>query len=242
MEGEFAKDRSIQKIHHRETQHSLHGIKSDVVMSAKKQDRFMKEQRREMEEVRKNISALVDLANKKGDIPKDVTAISGISTASMTMSRSTEDYDFSPRTRRSRTAFEPPSPSKLPALSSSEHSFNNDGAMSEQAEINILRQQNAELVKRLEEEIQKKESVTVEKRQTEKQLNIFTDPRKRKIEAVNPVQSKQSASERKAEMQYLERRKSGLMEQMHGRKLLESERVQTSRPTTRSRTRAAKPK
>mmetsp|Transcript_4965 Transcript_4965/g.7583 ORF Transcript_4965/g.7583 Transcript_4965/m.7583 type:complete len:155 (-) Transcript_4965:115-579(-) len=154
----------------------------------------------------------------------------------MTMSRSTEDYDFSPRTRR--TAFEPPSPSKLPALSSSENSFNNDGAMSEFR----LRQQNAELVKRLEEEIQKKESVTVEKRQTEKQLNIFTDPRKRKIEAVNPVQSKQSASERKAEMQYLERRKSGLMEQMHGRKLLESERVQTSCPTTRSRTRAAKPK
>ena len=144
MEGEFAKDRSIQH-------HSLHGIKSDVheiisnvVMSAKKQDRFIKEQRREMEEVLNKISALVDLANKKGDIPKDVTAISGISTASMTMSRSTEDYDFSPRTRR--TAFEPPSPSKLPALSSSENSFNNDGASA-----CILRQQNAELVKRLEE-------------------------------------------------------------------------------------------
>lgn len=233
IKGELVINRSIDKIAQKQTQQSLDEINSNITMSAKKLDRYNKEYRRDMEELRKMLDHMGD---KRGDIPNDVTAISGISTstatASMTMSRYTEDDELSPRMRP--TAFVPLSPSKLPALalssSDSEPSAKNVGATSDQAVVNKLLQENAELTKRLEEEIQKKESVTVEKRQTEKQLNIYTDPRKRKAETVKPVPMKQTASERKAEMQYLERRKSGLMEQMHGRKLLDSERVQSHAP------------
>ena len=105
-----------------------------------------------------------------------------------------------------------------------------------------LQQQNAELLQKLAAERQKNASVMAEKRQTEKHYQIFTSPTKRRHEDVNPSQSIQSASEQKAEMKYYDRRKSGLVEQMQGRNLLESERVQTSRPTTRSRTRLASKK
>lgn len=238
MEGEFAKDRSTHKIFRRETQQSFDEINAKFTMSAKKQERANKEQRQQIEGLR---TLLIDNLNnnENGDIPNDVTA-----TASMTMSRYTEDDDSSLHTRP--TAFDPPSPSKIDALgmSSSEPSApaKSVGATSNQAAMNMLLQKNAELTKQLREARQLKESVTVEKRQLEDQFNILLSPRKRKAETVKPVPLKQTASELKAERKYVQRRQSGLIEQNHGRKLLESERVQTSRPTTRSRTRAAKNK
>ena len=108
------------------------------------------------------------------------------------------------------------------------------------AEVNSLRHRVAELKEQLSTERQNNASLTSEKRQTEKKLQVFTSPTKKKPEDVAPKQSIQTASERKAEIQYLRRRKDGLVEQMQNRKILESERVQTSRRTTRSQTRSAK--
>lgn len=246
IEGELVKDRSARKLFHRENQQSF----DEIMMSAKKTERVQEEMHRKLNVIHKL------LQNSEGEgisVPRNVTtsndaSIHGISAYSLSESRacslsiippSTLDHDEAASVEMESMcrSYQTKEVQRRQALSSADESFSSSNPT--HADMNLLRQQNAELRKALEAERQKNVSVTVEKMQTAKQLQIVFSPSKRKAEEVIPRQSTQTASEQKAEMKYYQRRKSGFIEQMHGRNLLESERVQTSRPATRSRTRAA---
>ncbi len=98
----------------------------------------------------------------------------------------------------------------------------------------------ADLEERLSNEQRNNASLTSQKLQVEKALQLFTSPTKKRPEDIVPKPKTLTQSERKAERDYVKRRKEGLVEQMKSRKILDSERVPTSRRTTRSQTRSGK--
>jgi hypothetical protein len=219
------------------------------MMSANKTERVQEEMHRKLNDIHKL------LQNSEGEgssIPRNVTtsndaSIHGISEYSLSQSQACSLSIIPPSTLDHDEAASVEMESMCRSYQTKEmtrrqESFADESFSSSNpthADMKLLKQKYTELRKALEAERQKNVSATVEKMQTAKQLQIVFSPSKRKAEEVIPRQSTQTASEQKAEMKYYQRRKSGFIEQMHGRNLLESERVQTSRPTTRSRTRAA---
>ena len=221
---------SNQKIDNRRKQMAL----DELQESARKQNQMLASVMKAINELKKD-----QRTEEEGNIiPSTVTTST---TGTNLLSRFSMGCDDLSASASARTPLVSVPREDVPSMHSPEEKTLSISKKSTLQESNILQKQNNALQQEITVLTEQLASRSVEQDQTKKQLKAFTSLTKRKAADVVPKQTVQTVSEKKAEMKYYNRRKSGLMEQFQGRNLLESERVPTSRrPNTRSRARANK--
>ena len=242
VKGQLAIAQSHSKIHHRETQNALERIDDGQETTQHSIKELTKSVRKQQLQQDRFMRYIIDRENRKNEeapiplpFPCDV-----VTTTTASLSYMTGDEVSSPDMHKIRgNLFK--GPEELPSIPTTpDNSTAIADASYSEPKVNVLKDTNTVLKNKLKKEEQTTASLSVELRQTEKRLKTLTDARNKKPEDVQPLKVPQTKAQRQAEMKYIERRQSGMMEQIKAQKLLESERVPISRRTRSQRSRAAK--